>query len=226
MKYFTQAYIDFFSELENNNQKAWFDENRKRYEKHVKEPFKAFINELIIKVQEFEPDLQVLAKDTIFRINRDIRFSKNKTPYKVHMAANLARGGRKSYLPGYYIQLSASQVMLGGGVYFSSKEKNSLYKVRSEISYETEKFNQIVNAPAFKDTFGEVLGDKNKRLPSEFQDTLQEQPLIANKQFYYMKKLDPQLITDENLVTTVADYLQVGAPLNQFFKMALEEIED
>ena len=104
MKYFTQDYLDFFKELAANNHKEWFDENRKRYEKSVKDPFKKFVEALIAETHKFDPSVNIEAKDAIFRINRDIRFSKDKTPYKLDRSAIISSGGRKDHsIPGFYI---------------------------------------------------------------------------------------------------------------------------
>ena len=88
---FNEEYLDFFKELAQFNKKEWFDENRKRYEKSVKIPFKKFVTELIQEIQKIDPEVEIEAKDAVFRINRDIRFSKDKTPYKIQMSAILRR---------------------------------------------------------------------------------------------------------------------------------------
>lgn len=103
MKYFTPEYINFFNNLEKNNSKIWFDENRKLYEESVKKPFNSFISELILEILQFDDSIDIHTKNAIFRINRDIRFSKDKTPYNTHKRAALVKGGRKSPYPGYYL---------------------------------------------------------------------------------------------------------------------------
>ena len=107
------AYFRFFRELASNNSKAWFDENRSRYERDVKRPFYAMITAWIEAVQPFDPELQASASDVIYRINRDIRFSADKTPYKVQMGAHLNLRGKKAMgFPGVYMEVGAS----GGGI--------------------------------------------------------------------------------------------------------------
>ena len=95
-QWFTQDFIDFFSELEKNNTKEWFDANRKRYEKSVKIPFSAFTQAFINEVAKDDPELQQEAKNCTFRINRDIRFSNDKTPYKSTSSAIITKGGKKN----------------------------------------------------------------------------------------------------------------------------------
>src|SRR5258705_181440 len=97
--------IEFLSKLSKNNNKEWFDKNRPSYES-AKTNFKEFVNELIISTAKFDPSIKHLeAKDCIFRINRDVRFSKNKAPYKNNFGAILSPGGKKAFDAGYYIQI-------------------------------------------------------------------------------------------------------------------------
>ncbi|MCH8908982.1 MAG: DUF2461 domain-containing protein, partial [Candidatus Heimdallarchaeota archaeon] len=132
MGYFTQEFLDFFKELTRNNKKVWFDKNRKTYEQIVREPFKAFISELIFRIQEFEVDFEVTPKQAIFRINRDIRFAKDKTPYKTYVSANMQPGGRtQAGHPGYYIHLGVDIAHVGGGAHHVTKEHT--YGIRSKI---------------------------------------------------------------------------------------------
>ena len=95
MAYFTKDFIDFFKELAANNKKEWFDSNRQRYEKSVKQPFAEFVQEMIDRIQPDGPAVYISTKDAIFRINRDIRFSNDKTPYKTYMAALVSAKGKK-----------------------------------------------------------------------------------------------------------------------------------
>ena len=93
---FEKDFIDFFKELAQNNNKEWFDSNRKRYESSIKKPFKEFISKLISEIQLHDSEVLIEPKDAIFRINRDIRFSKDKTPYKLQTSAIVSAGGRKN----------------------------------------------------------------------------------------------------------------------------------
>ena len=95
MPYFEKDFLEFFKELEKNNNKDWFDANRKRYEKVIKDPFKAFVQKMIDRMHELDSSVIIQPKDCIFRINRDIRFSKDKTPYKSNVSAVVGVGGKK-----------------------------------------------------------------------------------------------------------------------------------
>lgn len=219
MSLFSKEFTEFYKGLQKNNTREWFQEHKKQYEEFVKKPFKEFIDEVILFVSSHDPDVQVPSKDCIFRINRDIRFSKDKTPYKVHSSAAIAPGGKKSMLPGLYIQMNHEKFWLGGGVY--NVDKEGLNKIRTEILHSGDHFNKILNAPDFKDKYGELKGEKNKILPSEFKTAAGDQPILFHKQFYYMTELNPKLITSNELPNVIQDYYLASKPINEYLKTAL-----
>ena len=105
MHFFEQDFIDFFKELQQNNHRDWFHSQKKRYENSVKQPFLIFVQEIINQMQDMDQAITMEAKEAMFRINRDIRFSKDKSPYKTHMAAIISAGGKKDMTtPGMYLQ--------------------------------------------------------------------------------------------------------------------------
>ena len=142
--HFSKAYIDFFEQLKKNNSKDWFNENRKWYELAVREPFKGLIEELLPEIHLLDPSILMESKDAMFRINRDLRFSNDKTPYKTHMAAGFSRGGRKSQFAGFYLQIGLNHIVIGGGLPYI--EKDVLRKIRIEIGYNTEEFQRIIES--------------------------------------------------------------------------------
>ena len=215
MKYFTQDYITFFKELEKNNNRDWFQANKKRYEASVKEPFQAFVEALISSLSKIHNNLTMTPKEAIFRINRDIRFSKDKSPYKTHMAAIISEHGKKNHTrPGMYIQANHADLRVYSGVH--AMDKDQLHNVRSHIAGNLKQFDKLINAAAFKKTFGEVLGEKNKRIPPEFNEAFEKQPLIANKSLYYFFKLPPKTLLSDTLIKQVVDGYKVGLPLSRF----------
>jgi uncharacterized protein (TIGR02453 family) len=222
MTYFEKGFIDFFTELEENNHKEWFDANRKRYENFVKEPFKAFVGEMIAQISAIDQEVRVEPKDCIFRINRDIRFSKDKTPYKTNVSASIAPGGRKNMsTPGIYIELSARDLRIYSGVY--QPDKDQLHRLRSSIENNLEEFQGLINNKNFKKDFGTILGDKNKIIPKEFKEAFEKEELIANKQFYFFKKYDSKQILSPSLVQDFMNDYQTAKPLMIFFNDALED---
>ena len=221
MTHFNNQYLRFFEQLENNNSSAWFNENRKTYEAQVKKPFQQFTEEMISEIQKHDPSVNVKASDCIFRINKDVRFAKEKIPYNIHMSANISPAGRKSHeYPGFYYQISSDQIMIAGGVYMV--EKDSLQAIRSYILKHNDEFERIINSPDFKEKFREVKGEKNKIIPAEFKSSIAKQPLLANKSFYYDAILDPGYIISPNLTNILMEYYQAGKPFNDFMLKALQ----
>ncbi len=215
----TKEYISFFEGLAENNHKEWFDEHRKEYEKNVREPFIELIESLIPALLEIEPSLHTDAKKTLFRINRDIRFSKDKTPYNTLMKASLSSEGKKSEVPGFYLGIGAEYVHLGGALYQLSKDR--LLKVRELIASNKDEFIAILNNPHFKTHFGELQGERNKRIDKKFSDVESELPYIANKQFYAMAKLETnELIRAENQIKLMMKYFKAIQPLHSFLMRA------
>jgi uncharacterized protein (TIGR02453 family) len=223
MAYFSKDFVKFFEELEKNNHKEWFDENRKRYEKELKEPFKAFVGDLILSIQKFDPEIMIKPKDAIFRINRDIRFSKNKQPYKNNVAAYISKISKKEQFPGYYVHLDAEGIWLGGGLYDLSTE--NIYKVRQEILYNENNLKEAFDANGFKKEFGELQGKKNKILKAPFKEYGEEIPILYQKQFYFMKQYAISKITSDNLVEFCSSRFEKAFPVNKFLRLAVENIE-
>tara|TARA_R110000868_G_scaffold410693_5_gene699854 strand:- start:33904 stop:34563 length:660 start_codon:yes stop_codon:yes gene_type:complete len=215
----TQPYIIFFKELSNNNNKEWFDDHRKEYEEFVRKPFIELIESLIPGLMEIEPTILPDAKKSLFRINRDIRFSKDKTPYNIIMKAGLSRGGRKSELPGFYLGIDAEKVHLGGGLY--QLDKNALKNVRTLIASDTDALLSILENEDFKKHFDVLKGEQNKRIDTDFQPIIEKTNLILNKQFYAMATLPTsEFINESNQAETLLGYYRVIQPLHSFLNKA------
>ncbi len=218
--YFTKDYLDFFKELAANNHKDWFDENRKRYEKSVKEPFKAFITDLIAEIKTLDSSINIEAKDAIFRINRDIRFSKDKTPYKLDRSAVISSAGRKDHsIPGFYIALGPDKTHLGGGAY--SLPPEHLQKLRLHILKTNKELTKLIQDKSFLKYFKEIKGEKNKRLPLEFREMAEKQPLLYNKQFYFMTDAPASWVTKNDLMDRCMEYFAAGRPVQRYLLDAL-----
>ena len=142
----TEAYYEFFIELALNNQKSWFDVNRARYEADVKKPFLAFVTQLLDKVAAMDPRFAGIdAKSCIFRINKDIRFSKDKTPYKLHCSAAIQLGGRKEMSAGgMYLEFGPEHCGIYSGIYMPERE--ALQLIRERIAGNLEGFAGVIGA--------------------------------------------------------------------------------
>ncbi len=217
MKFFEKDFLDFFAELEQNNDRDWFNENKKRYEKSVKKPFSVFVDHMIEKVRPFEPELNIQAKDAIFRIYRDTRFSKDKTPYKEHASALITSGGRKDYsTPGLYLEFSHKHARIYSGSYML--DKDPLYNLRTHIVNNMAEFDTLISDKDFVNEFGAVQGEKNKRLPKEFVGKAEEQPLLFNKGFYYYHTFPADAILADDFAESIIKRFELVQPLNDFLK--------
>lgn len=219
---FTKDYLDFFIELAGNNNKDWFDLNRKRYEQSVKKPFYAFVQRLIDHFALSYPAFKDLtASECIFRINRDIRFSKDKSPYKMMCSAVIAPNGKKSKaIHGVYFELGPEAVRVYGGIY--EIDKDDLLLVREGISENLETFSTLKNAPEFKKVYGEIRGEKNKILPKELKEAAEKEPLIFNKQWYFMTEFDADLVVSDQLFDTIISCFKAGEPIDLFFNQFIQ----
>ena len=170
MQYFTEGFNNFFKGLAPNNHKDWFHENKKAYEKDVKKAFAKFLGDLIQNIREkYDPELDLEVKNAVFRINRDIRFSKDKTPYKLQVSAVVSRGGRKDMqYPGMYIQFGVGEIWLGGGMY--RPEKQNLQLIREHMARNPEQVKKLKADKKFNTIYEAIQGEQNKRIPKDFKE--------------------------------------------------------
>lgn len=222
MSYLNENYRNFFIDLAPNNNSEWFNTNRKRYENDIKIPFTNLVTALITQLATLDKNLNgVKAFDCIFRINRDIRFSKDKTPYKLNMSAAIAPGGRKNMTyPGFYFEATPEGINIFGGVYMT--EKVQLESIRYLIANNLKSFETLITESDFVKLFGgEILGEKQVRLAPELKVAAEKQPLIYNKQFYFKAELDESFIIKENLVAILCDYFKTARPVSEFLCKSL-----
>ncbi|MCG3158013.1 MAG: hypothetical protein DKINENOH_04654 [bacterium] len=220
MSYFTEQYLKFFRALTKHNQKSWFEANRDWFETEVKQPFTAFVEEMIARIHADDPEVRISSKEAIFRIYRDIRFAKDKTPYKLHMSALISPAGRGNLeYPGFYLELGSAMVMLGGGAYSVAGE--NVPRLRRALLQRPQEFAALLRDRKFRAKYGTLQGEQNKILPAEFKAAAQQQPLIANKQFYYLAELPPDTILKRKLPEFIMTYYHAGKPMNRFLREAL-----
>ncbi len=222
MAFFTPDFLQFFIDLAPNNHKDWFDLNRKRYEKSVKEPFKDFVEHMINEIAKTDQNFKgVEAKDCIFRINRDIRFSKDKTPYKMNVSAVVAPEGKKSKaVNGIYFEFGPEHVRVYGGVY--EIDKDELLTVREGIANDLKGFQEAYSNPKFKKVFGTILGEKNKVIPKELKEAADQEPLIFNKQWYFYTQFDAETVLDPKLDQLLLDCFEAGKPVEHYFNKLIK----
>ncbi len=213
----SKAYSDFFATLEVNNNKEWFNDNKKTYEREVKAPFLNLISDVMDTVGQWDPRIEPEPKKSLFRINRDIRFSKDKSPYNTIMKAALAPGGRKSGLPGYYIGISADTVHVGGGQF--DLDTPTLARLRAFLSENYDELEEIIGHKEFKSKFEHLLGDKVTRLNGPLKDKVAEMPLLLHKQYYAMtRNTDRTQVLAQELLKSLA----VVRPLVEFLERGVK----
>ena len=147
--------VKFLKDLKKHNNKPWFDANRKIYEA-AKADYLNFIQKVIDSHGKNDPEIRnIVAKDCLFRINRDVRFSKDKSPYKTNFGASINKGGKQSVsTAGYYFHLQPGESFTGGGIWMPEKE--NLQKIRQEVDYNLDDFKKIISGKKFKTVFGEL----------------------------------------------------------------------
>jgi len=204
-----------------NNNRDWFNEHKETFKEFVEKPFHQFIEELIEQLRELDPKIQITSKEAVFRIYKDIRFSKDKTPYKEYMAALISKHGRKDpSTPGLYLELRNDCIQIYTGVYEPNKEQlsNNRYFIAEHLT----EFNKILQQKSFLKRYGAIQGEKNKVIPADLKQAAAKQDLIYNKHFYCSCKLEKSWISSEKLVTEIISCYKDAKALNHFFEQALE----
>jgi uncharacterized protein (TIGR02453 family) len=217
----TPDFYEFFIGLAANNHKTWFDEHRAEYEKHVKIPFETLVGDLLQSMaKENEAFGALKPGNCIFRINRDIRFAKDKTPYKLNRSALISLSGKKDMGPGgFYFELGPEICAFYAGSYMP--EKDELEKIRTHIAENAAKWDGIVNDKAFKKLFGSVLGEKVKKAPAGFADKVAELPVLLNKQFYIKHEFSPEESMETNLPEFLLKLRKTAAAYTNFLTDAI-----
>jgi uncharacterized protein (TIGR02453 family) len=215
--------LKFLSQLKKNNNKPWFDAHRAQYEA-ARIDFSNFIQLLIEALQKSDTTITgITAKDSQFRINRDVRFSKDKRPYKDNFGAFIARGGKKSIFAGYYFHLAPGNSFIGGGLW--QPEPANLKKVRQEIDYNWDEFKSIVTNKNFKKIFGDLYKGEDmslKRMPKGYAEDhpaisyLKLQSLIAEQ------KIADEDLTKATLHKKALNAFQALQPLLDFINRSLQ----
>lgn len=212
--------IGFLRKLKANNLREWFQSNKPDYEKARKQ-FEALLNSLIPEIRKFDPSIGMLTpKECVFRINRDIRFSADKSPYKTNMGAYISLGGRKGEKAGYYIHIDPEQSFAAGGLYMPQAEV--LKKVRDEIYFNAGEFKSIIHKPSFVKVFGELDGDKLTRPPKGYPADFPDIELLKYKSFTASHILNEKRIVSDGLVKDVTAIFHEMHPMIRFLNNAIK----
>ena len=214
--------LKFLKGLKKNNNKLWFDAHRKQYEA-ARNDFEALIRSVLDKHCKNDPDLKGLtAKKCMFRINRDIRFSKDKSPYKTNFGASMDKGGKKSGLAGYYFHLEPGKSFLGGGIWMP--QPDFLRKIRQEIDYCFDEFTKILSAKKFKTLYKELYIGEDVRLtkvPQGFEKNNPAAEYLKFKSWLVLADIDDSTLTSKDLLNKTVDAFCVMQPFVKFLNRPL-----
>ncbi|MFN8288873.1 MAG: DUF2461 domain-containing protein [Chitinophagaceae bacterium] len=216
--------LRFLKDLKKNNNKPWFDKNRKAYES-AKADFAGFIQAVIDQHGKKDPSIKdLLAKDCMFRINRDIRFSKDKSPYKTNFGASINKGGRKAWnSAGYYFHLEPGGCFTGGGIYMP--DPDTLKKVRQEIDYNLPGFKKIIQSGTFKKVYGSLDQSAEfslSRVPKGYEPDNPAAAFLKLKSFIAMTRLTDADLTSRQLIKKTVAAFEALQPLIGFINSAVE----
>lgn len=216
----TTIILDFLKGLKANNTKEWMQEHKKEYQE-AQAAFTDLIQELILLLSKSDDRLlQLSAKDLIFRLNRDTRFSNDKAPYNPAFRAHISPGGRVPVPVGYYIHISPDCLFLGGGL-FASQLPDATARVRARIAEQGKEFDEIVHAPSFTDNFV-LLGEKLKNVPREYEKDHPYGEYLKHKSWDIEYHFSEEMFQQEGFAAFAAEKFLLMRPFHDFLNQALE----
>ena len=214
--------LKFLKDLKQNNNRDWFQANKPRFETAKKE-FEAFIDNLLSEIAKFDPSIgHHTAKDCVFRIYRDVRFSKDKSPYKTHFGAHITAAAKKSEIhsrAGYYIHIGPGESMLAGGAYLP--QGPWLKGIRNEIAQNASALKKILNSKSFQDYFGTMEGEQLKTAPRDYPKDHPEIELLKYKSFLASHPCKDSVVTSTDFVKHAGKTFRALYPFDQFLNDAL-----
>jgi uncharacterized protein (TIGR02453 family) len=216
MPQISKTTLEFLKGLKHNNTREWFLKNQQRY-KDAKTNFESFVQEIINEITTFDPIMKGLeVKNCVYRINRDIRFSNDKTLYKSHMGAFVVRGGKKNgdKFAGYYFHIEPGKSMIAGGAYMPPNPW--LSAIRENISDEPERFIRIISDKNFIKYFGQLEGDKLKSAPKGYTSDHPLIDLLKFKSYLVTNDVDDEHVLDPSFFRHVISVFRAMKPLNEF----------
>ena len=213
--------VEFLSKLSKNNNREWFEKNRPAYEA-AKNNFKEFIDAAILSASKFDPAIKNLeSKNCIFRINRDVRFSKNKAPYKNNFGASISPGGKKSFSAGYYIQVQPGESFIAGGMW--QPPAPQINAIRQEIDYHSDEFKKIISAKEFKKYFGALSEeDKLKFAPKGYDKVHPEIELLKYKSYIVVHSFKDSEVLSKDFLKNCTNVMKAMYPLDLFLRRACD----
>lgn len=216
-----QLILEFLIDLKFNNNKLWFGDNKERYQE-AKGEFEQLIGSILTELKHMDSRIAVTSsKDCIFRIFRDVRFSKNKEPYKTNFGALIAPGGRKKSYAGYYIHIEPDESFVGGGSYMP--EPDVLRAVRKEIYENVNEFKQIINEENFRKYFPDIYGEKLTLAPKGFPKDFKDIDLLKYKHYAVAFPVSNSFWTAENIIEEIMEIYRALYPFNNFLNRVIKQ---
>jgi uncharacterized protein (TIGR02453 family) len=216
MNQINKSTFDFLKTIKKNNNREWFLNSKSEYF-IAKENFEDFAQSVINELVKFEPVFKGLEiKSCVYRFNRDIRFSSDKSPYKTHFGAYIVRGGKKNgnRYAGYYLHIQPGECILAGGAYMPPQPW--LNAIREKITDEPRKFLKIINSDDFKGLFGSISGEKLKSAPRGFSSDHPQIDLIKMKSYLVVNEISDDFVMSNKFFDHVIRVFYAMKPLNDF----------
>lgn len=215
--------LSFLRDLKINNNRDWFLDNKKRYEL-VKKEYYQFTSDLLEVMKSKDPSLESLeVKDCVFRINRDIRFSKDKSPYKTHLGVWFATAAKNAESAGYYLHIDPENPFVGGGLY--CPQPDQIQKIRKEIHYFFDDLTEIVTEEKFVSNYKALNRDENSTLKNPPRGYEKDNPAIEFlklKSYTATEYFDPKLFSHKDFLSLIAEKMITLQPLIAYINRALE----
>lgn len=221
---FSADLFRFLSELKNNNNRDWFNDNKARYLNSVANPMCQFVAAMGPRLEKIS--LYYVADPrrhggSMFRIYRDARFSKDKRPYKEHVGCQFRHvAGKDAHAPGFYAHFEPNNIRIGGGVWMPPSDV--LFKIRSTIAEKPDEWKKVISNKTFKTRFRNISGDQLTRPPRGFDKTHPMIDDIKRKSFFVMQPIDPKLILTPKFITEVERIFKTASPMMEFLTKAVE----
>lgn len=215
--------LQFLSQIKKNNNKPWFEKNRSKYEL-AKANLTNFSEQMIKGISTFDPSVSaVVPKDTLFRFYRDVRFSKNKSPYKTNMAVYINRDGKKADSPGYYIHIEPGNSFMATGIWMP--EPDTLASIRQEIDYNFPAWKKIITARSFRSGFPDGLSQEDKltRPPKGYEKDNPAIDFLLLKSFIVTRTLTNDELTNRSSAKFISKQFSGSKPFIDFLRVAISE---
>ena len=222
---FTPKTFSFLRSLKRNNDREWFRQRREAYERHVREPMIAVIEQLGHDFRTIAPELETSPKKCLYRIYRDTRFSSDKTPLKTQISASFRwRGQPRGEGPGLYFEVAPGWVWIGGGFY--APESSHLVRIREHISRTHPALDRVVRAQAFRSAVGALDGELLTRVPRGFQKDDPAAPYLKYRNFLAGREFPPAFALTPSFYPTLLRTFRAILPMIRFLNVALQPAED